>query len=72
MKFDIRKIQLCEFEILNELDKVAKKHNVQYATRNVFLDNENNINELSVHKINSVDNNTANNDLNFFILHIPP
>ena len=30
MKFDIRKIQLCEFEILNELDKVAKKHNIRY------------------------------------------
>ena len=27
---DLRKIQLCEYEILNELDKVAKKHNIRY------------------------------------------
>ena len=27
----------------SQVEKVAKKHNVQYATRNVFLDNENNL-----------------------------
>ena len=30
MDLDLRKIQLCEYEILNELDKVAKKHNIRY------------------------------------------
>lgn len=30
VKFDIRKIQLCEFEILNELDKVAKNIIIRY------------------------------------------